>query len=320
MKTTLAEARCAVDPTVQAFLDQINEPSPVRPTTPAEARAAESRMQDIDVAKLRADIEDRSIPGPSGQIGIRITRPLGAKQELPAVMYFHGGGWVVGDRDTHDRLVRDLAHAAHAAIVFVDYSRAPEAQYPVAIEEAYAATAWVKAHGRSVGLDPSRLAVAGDSAGGNMAAVVTLLAKMRGGPAIDYQVLFCPAVDASGDMPSHAEFADGYFLTRAGLASAWDQYAPGREVRGDPTASPLLATADQLAGLPPALVVTAELDIVRDEGEAYARKLITAGVPVTATRYLGTIHAFMLLNPLARTPATRAAIAQAGAVLREALV
>ena len=209
MKTTLAEARSAVDPTVQAFLDQINEPSPVRPTTPAEARAAESRMQDIDVAKLRADIEDGSIPGPSGQIGIRITRPLGAKGELPAVMYFHGGGWVVGDRDTHDRLVRDLAHAAHAAIVFVDYSRAPEAQYPVAIEEAYAATAWVKAHGRSVGLDPSRLAVAGDSAGGNMAAVVTLLAKMRGGPAIDYQVLFSPAVDASGDMPSYAEFADG---------------------------------------------------------------------------------------------------------------
>ena len=168
----------------------------------------------------------RHIPGPSGQIGIRITRPLGAKEELPAVMYFHGGGWVVGDRDTHDRLVRDLAHAAHAAIVFVDYSRAPEAQYPVAIEEAYAATAWVKAHGRSVGLDPSRLAVAGDSAGGNMAAVVTLLAKLRGGPAIDYQVLFCPAVDASGDMPSHAEFADGYILTRAGLASAWDRYAP----------------------------------------------------------------------------------------------
>ena len=124
MKTTLGEARCAVDPTVQAFLDQINEPSPVRPTTPAEARAAESRMQDIDVAKLRADIEDGSIPGPSGQIGIRITRPLGAKGELPAVMYFHGGGWVVGDRDTHDRLVRDLAHSAHAAIVFVDYSRA----------------------------------------------------------------------------------------------------------------------------------------------------------------------------------------------------
>jgi acetyl esterase/lipase len=179
MKTTLAEARCAVDPTVQAFLDQINEPSPVRPTTPAEARAAESRMQDIDVAKLRADIEDGSIPGPSGQIGIRITRPLGAKEELPAVMYFHGGGWVVGDRDTHDRLVRDLAHSAHAAIVFVDYSRAPEAQYPVAIEEAYAATAWVKAHGRSVGLE---LAVAGDSAGGNMAAVVTLLAKRQWRP------------------------------------------------------------------------------------------------------------------------------------------
>ena len=223
MKKTLAEARCAVDPAVQAFLDQINEPSPVRPTTPAEVRAAESRMQDIDVAKLRADIEDGSIPGPSGHIGIRITRPLGANGELPAVMYFHGGGWVVGDRDTHDRLVRDLAHAAHAAIVFVDYSRAPEAQYPVAIEEAYAATAWVKAHSRSVGLHPSRLAVAGDSAGANMAAVVTLLAKMRGGPAIDYQVLFCPAVDASGDMPSYAEFADGYFLTRAGLASAWDQ-------------------------------------------------------------------------------------------------
>ena len=320
MKTTLAEARWAVDPTVQAFLDKLTSH---RRCAPQLRRKRAQRSPGCRTSTWRScartsrtavsqGLPVRSVSGSP----VRSARRKSCRQSCTSTAA--GGSLVIAT--PHDRLVRDLAHSAHAAIVFVDYSRAPEAQYPVAIEEAYAATAWVKAHGRSVGLDPSRLAVAGDSAGGNMAAVVTLLAKMRGGPAIDYQVLFCPAVDASGDMPSYAEFADGYFLTRAGLASAWDQYAPDREARRHPTASPLLATADQLAGLPPALVVTAELDIVRDEGEAYAQQLMTAGVPVTATRYLGTIHDFVLLNALARTPATRAAIAQAGAVLREAFV
>jgi acetyl esterase len=320
MSVTL-DTRYAIDHTVQTFLRQFHSsPLPSSPLTPREAREAESRMQNVEVAKLRVDIQDGSIPGPSGSIDIRITRPLGRSADIPVVMYFHGGGWVVGDRETHDRLVRELAHAADAAVVFVEYSRAPEARYPIAIEEAYAATAWIKTNGASVGVKPARLAVAGDSAGGNMAAAVTLLAKARGGPKIDYQVLLCPAVDATRETRSYSEFADGYFLTRAGLKSAWDQYAPDATTRCEPSVSPLLAAPDQLAGLPPALIVTAELDVLRDEGEAYARKLMDAGVRVTATRYLGTIHAFVLLNALARTPATRAAIAQAGAVLREALV
>jgi acetyl esterase len=320
MAVTL-ETRYAIDPMVRTFLDRFYAtPVPAVPPTPREARDAESRMQDIDVAKRRVDIQDGSIPGPSGLIDIRITRPLGRNGDMPVVMYFHGGGWVVGDRHTHDRLVRELAHAADAAVVFVEYSRSPEARYPVAIEEAYAATAWIKANGASVGIDSSRLAVVGDSAGGNMAAAVTLLAKARGGPTIDCQVLFCPAVDATGETRSAAEFADGYFLTRAGLRSAWEQYMPVAARRHEPLVSPLLAQPDELAGLPPGLVITAELDVLRDEGEAYARRLMDAGVTVTATRYLGTIHAFMLLNALARTPAARAAIAQAGATLREALV
>ena len=221
-------------------------------------------------------------------------------------MYFHGGGWVLGDVDTHDRLIREIANGANAAVVFVNYSRPPEARYPVAIEEAYAATKWVSANGKTIHVDSSRLAVAGDSVGGNMAAAVTLLAKQRGGPPIHFQVLFYPVTDADFDTPSYQQFAQGYFLTRQSMKWFWDHYAPDVAIRMQATASPLRATIDQLRGLPPALVINGECDVLRDEGEAYARKLIQAGVHVTALRYLGTIHDFVMLNAITDTPAAQA--------------
>ena len=201
-------------------------------------------------------------------------------------------------------------------MVFVDYTRSPEAQYPVAVEQAYAATKWVAENGATIKVDPSRLALVGDSVGGNMAAAVTLLAKQRRGPRITFQVLFYPVTDANCDTPSYSQFAEGPWLTRKAMEWFWDNYAPDVSIRKEPTASPLQATLDQLQGLPPALIITDECDVLRDEGEAYAHKLLEAGVPVTAIRYLGAIHDFVLLNPIAQSLPTRAAIAQAVDALR----
>jgi acetyl esterase len=310
----------AIEPDTRAFVRSLSTQGGEHSSV-AEARARESRMQDIDVPKIRADIEDGVVESLGRQVAIRIVRPLGwTNGSLPVVVFIHGGGWVAGGKDTHDRLVREIAHGAEAAVLFVDYSRSPEARYPIALEEAYAALTRVKNEGHANGLDSTRVALVGDSAGGNIVAAVTLLAKARGGPRADIQVLLCPVTDASFAQPSHAEFADGYFLTRDALQWAWDQYAPEPSMWNGATAAPLRAAHSELAGLPPALVITAEFDIVRDEGEAYARRLMSAGVRVTATRYLGTIHAFTVLNPLAHTPAARAAVAQVNQALRDALV
>lgn len=287
----------------------------------ADARGVLLSAQAGPVARPAADIEARTIPGsPDGEISLRIVRPKGKTGVLPIVMYFHGGGWALGDQDTHDRLVRELAHGAGAAIVFVNFTPSPEAHYPVAIEEAYAATQWMAANGAALQLDGSRLAVAGDSVGANMAAAVTLLAKERSGPKIAGQVLFYPVTDANFDTGSYQHFAEGYFLSREAMKWFWNHYAPDVAARAQITASPLRATVEQLRGLPPALVITAECDVLRDEGEAYARKLIAAGVRVTATRYLGTIHDFVMLNAITDTPAPRGAIAQANDVLRKLFV
>jgi len=229
---------------------------------------------------------------------------------------------VFGDKHTYDRLIHEIVHGARAAVVFVDFARSPEARYPVPIEEAYTATTWMAEHGRMVNVDATRLAVVGDSAGGNMAAAITLLAKERHGPSITHQVLFYPVTDATFDAtfdtPSYLAYQEGYMLTREGVQWSWQQYAPAETVRQEPTASPLQASRHQLQGLPPALVITAEFDVLRDEGEAYAHQLIEAGVAVTATRYLGTIHAFINLGRMAGTPAARAAVAQANDALRKA--
>jgi acetyl esterase len=300
-----------LEPKTQAFIDALSASGakPIHELSYEEARKVLENAQAGHVTALPADVEEKVLPvGPTGQVAVRIYRPKGAKGPLPVVMYFHGGGWVLGSKHTHDRLLRDLVTGAHAAFVFVNYTPSPEAQFPVAIEQDYAATKYIAEHGKDFGFDTSRLAVAGDSVGGNMVAVVTQLAKERKGPAIRYQVLFYPVTDASLSQESYEEFANGPWLTRAAMEWFWDAYAPNKEDRKKVTASPLSATAERLQGLPPALVIVDENDVLRDEGEAYARKLMQAGVEVTAVRFLATHHDFVMLNALARTPASKAAI------------
>jgi acetyl esterase len=234
-------------------------------------------------------------------------------------MYFHGAGWVMGDATTHDRLVRELAVGANVTVVFLEYDRAPEHRYPVAIEQAYAATDYVSKHAKELGMDARLLAVAGDSVGGNMATVVSLLSKQRSGPAIAGQLLFYPVTNADFDTGSYKHFADGPWLTRRAMQWFWDQYLPDPDRRSSPTSSPLLASSELLSGLPPTLIITAENDVLRDEGEAYGRKLIEAGTEVVTTRYNATIHDFVLLNALAEAAPTRAAVAQAIVFLKSIL-
>jgi acetyl esterase len=302
-----------VTPGVRSFVDSLKtspEP-PIYRRSPADARDVLRAGQAVEVATPAANIQDRAVPGgPDGEVSVRVVRPEGTTGSLPALLYLHGGGWVLGDKDTHDRLVREIAVGTQAAVVFVNYTPSPEAHYPTAIEQAYAATNWVAAEGASAGLDASRLVLAGDSSGANMVAAVALLAKRRGGPRLALQVMAYPSTDARFDTPSYQRFADGPWPTRKAMAWFWDAYAPDVSVRSEPTASPLRASLDELRGLPPALLITAENDVLRDEGEAYAHRLMQAGVSVTANRYLGTIHDFLMLNPIAGTTPTRAAVAQ----------
>ncbi len=311
-----------LEPKTRAFIDAVNAQSgtPLYELSYEDARQVLEDAQAGEVAKLAADIEDKVLPvGPTGEVSVRIYRPQGAQGLLPVVMYFHGGGWILGSKNTHDRLLRDLVNGTNAAFVFVNYTPSPEAQFPVPIEEAYAATKYIAEHGQEFNFDTSKLAVAGDSAGGNMTAAVTLLAKERQGPAIRYQVLLYPVTDGSLTQDSYQEFADGLWLTTPVMNWMWDAYAPNKEDRKKITASPLQATTEQLQGLPPALIMTDENDILRDEGEAYARKLMQAGVEVSVVRVLATLHDFAMLNALADTPATKLAIQLASQKLAAAL-
>jgi acetyl esterase len=309
-----------LEPVTQQLVDGLASEPPVHTLAPAEARLFLARAQSAPVGKPIVRYRELTCPGgPTGSLRLRIVEPGRTNGVLPVVMYFHGGGWVLGDADTHDRLVRELAVEAGTALVLVDYDHSPEARYPVAIEQAYAATAYVAAHGRELGIDATRLAVAGDDVGATMATVVTLLAKERRGPRIDLQVLFCPITDARFDTASYEAFAAGPWHGRDAMRWFWDAYLPDIGRRREAMAAPLNASFDQLRYLPEALLVVAENDVVRDEGEAYARKLSDAGVRVTCVRYNGTIHGFVTLNALADTPAARAAIAQAGCALRTAL-
>src|SRR6267142_1026813 len=244
-----------LEPKTQAFIDAVNAQGgkPLYELSYKDARKVLEDAQSGNVTKLPANVEERVLPvGPQGEVSVRIYRPIGAVGLLPVVMYFHGGGWILGSKNTHDRLLRDLVNGTDAAFVFVNYTPSPEAQFPVPIEQDYAATRHIAEHGKDFGLDTSRLAVAGDSVGGNMVAVVTQLANERKGPVIRYQVLFYPVTDASLTQESYEEFANGPWLTRAAMEWFWDAYAPNTEDRKKVTASPLSATPDRLKGLPPA--------------------------------------------------------------------
>jgi acetyl esterase/lipase len=285
---------------------------------PAEARAVLVAAQSGAKVELpKADVVERVISSDGETVKLVVVRPAGVQGLLPAFMFFHGGGWVLGDYATHERLVRDLVAGSGATAVFVEYDRSPEAHYPVAINQAYAATRWVATHGAEIGVDGGRLAVLGNSVGGNMAAVVAMMAKDRGTPRIRCQVLLWPVTNAAFDTGSYHQFADGYFLTRNMMKWFWDSYITEPRDRQDVYASPLRATNERLKGLAPALIQTAEMDVLRDEGEAYARKLDQAGVDIIATRYNGLIHDYGLLNAISHVPAVHSALLQASKELKK---
>jgi acetyl esterase len=312
-----------LEPAAQALADALAAAGgpPLYTLSPREARAVLEQAQAGDVVMPPAEVEPHTIPGgPDGEISITVVRPVDSNGSLPAVVYTHGGGWILGSFATHERLVRELTAQTDAAFVFVNYTPSPEARYPVALEQVYATVKWVAAYGAELGLDGRRLAVAGENVGGNMTAAVTLLAKARGGPPIRYQALLYPVTNAAFDTVTYEQFADGPWLTRKAMQWFWDAYAPEAARRIEPTASPLQAPLEQLRGLPPALVITDEADVLRDEGETYGRKLRQAGVEVTAVRYEGVFHDFMMLNALAETNANRNATAQTAQALRTALV
>jgi acetyl esterase/lipase len=304
-----------LEPAAQQFAEATANPPYLFDLGPEKGREAVNEVQAGEIDKPEVAVEQHIVDG----VPVRVTRPLGTDGPLPVIIYIHGAGWVFGNAHTHDRLVRELTVKTGAAVVFPDYSLSPEARYPVAINQNYAVAKWVFEHGAEHNLDGSRVAVAGDSVGGNMTAALTLMAKQTGEFTFKQQVLFYPVTDASFDTESYHQFAEGYFLRRDAMQWFWDQYTTDPAQRAEITASPLRATLEQLRGLPPALVITGEADVLRDEGEAYANKLREAGVPVTAVRYQGIIHDFVMLNALRGTRAAEAAINQAAAVLAEAL-
>jgi acetyl esterase/lipase len=309
-----------LEPAAAAFAAATANPPYLFDLTPAEGRKAVDEVQSGDIAKPEIDEEWVTVPGgPTGSVRARIVKPAGTTATLPVILYIHGAGWVFGNAHTHDRLVRELAVGANAAVVFPEYDLSPEARYPVAIEQNYTVARWIVQEGATKNLDASRLAVAGDSVGGNMSAALTLMAKERGDVPLVHQVLFYPVTDAAFDTGSYHQFAEGYFLRRDGMQWFWDQYTTDEAERAQITASPLRATTEQLTGLPPALVITGEADVLRDEGEAYANKLREAGVPVTAVRFQAVIHDFVMLNALRETHAAEAAITLATGTLRTAL-
>jgi acetyl esterase len=311
MKTTHDVSTLHLEPVTAEFVKQLSAQGgpPIYKLPVPAARELLKKLQSGPVDKAPAKIDDLSIEGgPQGKVALRIIRPLDDNSKLPVVVFLYGGGWILGSEYTHDRLVRQIAYDAHVAVVVVKYTPSPEAHYPVALEQAYAALEYIAHHASELNFDASRLAVAGDSVGGNMATVLTLLAKERKGPKIAYQVLFYPVTDAGMDTQSYELFAEGPWLTKAAMEWFWKAYEPDEAARMKLTMSPLRASLEQLKGLPPALIITAENDVLRDEGEAYAHKLMQAGVQVRALRCLGTMHDFVMLNALAQSPPAQIAM------------
>jgi acetyl esterase len=316
-----APGEVALEASVQAFLDRHGGRLSPHGRAVEEARAAFEAIQRAAITPIvPALVEDRVFPvGPTGRVPVRIYRPPEQEGRLPPVtLYLHGGGWIMGGTATHDRLMREISAGAGTAVVFVDYALAPEARYPVQIEQAYAVLEHLAANAGALDLDATRIAVAGDDAGGAMAAAVAMLAKQRRGPAILFQLLFCPIVAAPREPGPDAAGDDGPWLTRVAVRRMLDAVFTDATGRTQATALPLLATAQQLNDLPGTLVITAEFDLLRDDAEAYTRRLAYAGVPASSTRYNGTIHDFVVLNALAASPAARGAIAQACAALSAA--
>ncbi len=310
-----------IDPQIRAFLADLNKDSSpfweLPQPKPQDILTGLQNKTPVDMSGVTT--VKKAITQDGRTVKLYIMTPQHPADKPGVLLFVHGGVWIVGNFQNHRRLLRDLVVGSGQVGVFVEYTPLPEAKYPTQAEESYAALKWVAAHAGDFGADGSRIAIAGNSVGGNMTAALTLMAKDRKGPKIALQVLLIPATDASVDTPSYHEFGTGRFLARAFMKYGWDLYAPDEKTRDNPYVSPLRASSEELMGLPPALVITAENDPLRDEGEAYARKLKDAGVTVTATRYNGMIHDFVLLNAINQVPGVQAALQQASEAIHEAL-
>jgi len=305
-----------LDPQAQALVDAMAKLNlkPIEDSTPDEARESmRSRTAALGPFADVAAVTEHRVPVAGGEIAVRLYAPGGASPH-PALVFYHGGGWVIGDLYTHDGVCRSLTNAAGCIVASVDYRLAPESKYPVAAEDSYAALLWIVANAARLGIDPRRVAVGGDSAGGNLSAAVALMARDRKGPALVYQALIYPVTNYDLDTPSYHENATGYVLTREAMRWFWRHYLAREEQGREPLASPLLAP--NLTGLPPALVITAACDPLRDEGEAYAARLRDAGVLVTLTRYDGMFHGFVRMTRF--LDKARAAVDEIGGSLRKA--
>jgi acetyl esterase len=326
MSITAEVVNYATDPSIEvqtkAFLKALNsgDGKPMETMTPQEARQVlVGAQKSVSVDLSGIDVMEKTITQDGLSVKLYVVRPAGVEEELPAFMFFHGGGWVLGDFPTHQRLVRDLVVHSGMAAVFVEYTPSPEAKYPVAVTEAYVATKWVAENGADINVNGKKLAVVGNSVAGNMAAVVALMCKEKKGPELQFQVLFWPVTDANFDSDSYHQFANDRFLTRNMMIWFWDNYTASDTHREDIFVSPLRASLDQLKGLPPALVQTAENDVLRDQGEAYARKMNQAGVPVSLIRCQGMIHDYGMLNPLSHIPEVQSLIRYAAEEIKNAL-
>jgi len=326
--TQLATAQIAnpstdtrIDPQVRAFLTELNKDSSpfweLPQPKPQEILTGLQNKTTVDMSGVTT--VEKTIKEDGRSVKLYIMTPQQVSSKPGVLLFIHGGVWIVGNFQNHQRLLRDLVVGSGQVGVFVEYTPLPQAVFPTQLEESYAALKWIAAHAGEFGADGTRIAVAGNSVGGNMAAALALMAKDRKGPKITYQVLFIPATDASVDTDSYQEFGTGRFLARAFMKYGWDLYVPDQKTRNNPYVSPLRASSDELKGLPPALVITAENDPLRDEGEAYGRKLMDAGVPVTITRYNGMIHDFVLLNAIRDLPEVETALRQASDGIHAAL-
>jgi len=329
-KATRPRQMTAVDPAqnpkvehrIREFLKALNSSGgkPIETLTPAEARKVLVDAQaSVRLPLPACDIEAKTITQDGLKVSLTIVRPAGSKAVLPGFIFVHGGGWVLGDFPTHERFVRDLVADSGFTAIFVNYTPSPEAHYPTAINEIHAAAKWVAENSATIRVDGKRLAIVGNSVGGNMTAAVALMAKDNGGPEFKCQIMLWPVTDANFETESYHEYADGYFLSRAMMMWFWDAYAPERAQRREIYASPLQATLEELKGLPPALIQVAGNDVLRDEGVAYARQLDAAGVDVTSVRYENLIHDYGLLNAISQVPAVRDALHQAAEMLRKHL-
>lgn len=322
MTADLTMESVVLSPETQAFLDSLEGAPAVNTLPPEEARQVLIDTQtSADVELAPASIEEMTLAvGPDGETKVFVVRPEGSEDEtLPGVVYYHGGGWILGNFTTHERLIRELVNKTGAAFVFVEYEPAPEKKHPYQLEQGFGVLEYVAANPGEFGIDAERLATAGDSVGGQMVAVIAMMAEERGGPEIDAQVMLYPVTTAHLTTDSYGQFADGPWLTKAMMEWFWNAYLPEGADRDDPMISPLLAEDAALRNFAPTLVITDENDVLRNEGEFFADRLVQAEVDVTTTRYPHTMHDFMMLNPITEAPEPRGAINQTANWLREHL-